>query len=102
MKIYTSLYPPPHVPTNLSLSQFLTIYNPDSVSGDKIILKDDWTGKSVSYKGLRDRAAEHAWVLRERFGMREGDVVAISGVNSVSLFTHVFIGRGISEEFGAD
>jgi hypothetical protein len=59
-------------------------------------------GNGLRDKGLRDRAAEHAWVLRERFGMREGDVVAISGVNSVSLFTHVFIGRGISEEFGAD
>jgi acyl-coenzyme A synthetase/AMP-(fatty) acid ligase len=86
MKIYTSLYPPPHVPINLSLSQFLTIYNPDSVSSDKIILEDDWTGKSVNYRGLRDRAAEHAWILRERFGVREGDVVAISGVNSVSIY----------------
>jgi 4-coumarate--CoA ligase len=89
MMIYTSIYPPPHVPTDLSLSQFLTIYNPDSVSGDKIILEDDWTGKSVTYRGLRDRAAEHASVLRERFGVREGDVVAISGVNSVS-YIHIY------------
>jgi acyl-coenzyme A synthetase/AMP-(fatty) acid ligase len=91
MKIYTPIYPPPHVSTNLSLPQFLNIYNPDAVSGEKIILEDDWTGKSVSYRGLRDTGAEHAWVLREKFGVGEGDVVAISGLNSVGLRTFIRI-----------
>ncbi|KAH6673101.1 acyl-CoA synthetases/AMP-acid ligases II [Halenospora varia] len=85
MKIYKSHYPPPHVPTDLSLSQFLTIYNPDSVLPDKIILEDDWSGKSLTYGGLRENAARFARGLREKFGERvgKGGVVGICGGNGV-------------------
>lgn len=83
--IYRSTYPPPYCPTNISLSQFLMNYNPDSVPIEKVILEDDWTGKSLTYRRLREAAAEHAWTLREKYGLNAGDVVAVSGANSVSL-----------------
>jgi len=84
-KIYRSIYLPPDIPTNLSLSQYLDIYNPDAVCDDKIILEDDWTGKSLTYRGIRDRAAEHAHALRSKLGLKEGDVVAICATNSVCV-----------------
>ena len=86
-KIYRSTYPPSDCPTNISLSQFLTIYNPDAVSPDKVILEDDWTGRSLTYSELRENSAKHAWSLRHMYGIEIGDVVAISGLNSVSCAT---------------
>jgi acyl-coenzyme A synthetase/AMP-(fatty) acid ligase len=86
MKIYQSIYPPPQLPTNLSLSQFVCKYNPDAVAGERVILEDDWTGKSVTYQGLRDKAAEHAWSLRAKYRLRQDDVIAISGPNSVRVY----------------
>ena len=83
MKIYKSFYPPPHVPVNLSLSQFHSFYNPDAVLGEKIILEDDWMRKTLTYRGLREKAAEHAWSLRNQLGLKPDEVVAISGPNSV-------------------
>jgi 4-coumarate--CoA ligase len=83
MKLYTSIYPPPHVPTDISVSQFLNIYNPDGVSNEKVILEDDWTGNKVTYGGLREDAARHAHGLQERYSLGAGHVVGICGVNSV-------------------
>jgi acyl-coenzyme A synthetase/AMP-(fatty) acid ligase len=83
MKLYTSIYPPPHVPTDVSLSQFLNNYNPDAVSNEKVVLEDDWTGKRVTYGGLREDAARHAHGLREKYGLGAGHVVGICGTNSV-------------------
>jgi len=82
-RIYRSTYPAPHCATNLSLPQFLTLYNPDAVSRDKIILEDDWTGEVLTYASLREKAAHHAWTLRERYALGVGDAVAISAPNSV-------------------
>ena len=83
MKIYRSKYPCPHVPTNVSLSQFLNLYNPDDVSGDKILYEDDWSAKKVSYDDLRRNAARCAWALRHSLNVQEGDVVGICALNSV-------------------
>jgi hypothetical protein len=88
--IYRSTYPPPHCPTNLSLSQYLSQYNPDAVPKDKIILEDDWTGQALTYAGLRKEAARHAWSLREKYNLKAGDVVAVSAPNSVGLPSSYF------------
>ena len=47
-----------------------------------MILEDDWTGKSVTYQVLRDKAVEHSWSLRAKYGF---DVIAISGPSSVRV-----------------
>lgn len=82
-RIYRSPYKAPLCPTNISISQYLNLHNPDVVSEGKVILEDDWTGKSLTYGSLRRKASHHAWSLKERFGLGVGDVVAISGPNSV-------------------
>lgn len=87
MKIYKSTYLAPYCPTNLSIPQFLTQYNPDAVSSDKIILEDDWTGCKATYAGFRDTASRHAFRLREEFGLGVEDVIAISAPNSVCILT---------------
>lgn len=84
-RIHRSSYPPPYIPTNLSVSQFLARYNPDAVPQDKIILEDDWTAREITYSCLRKEAARQAWALQQSFGLRPGDVVAISAPNSVCL-----------------
>ena len=82
-RIYTSSYPPPQVPTNLSVSQLLQLYNPDDVEGDKVICEDDWTGKKITYAGIRAESAKGAYGLREMMGLSERDVVCICAPNSV-------------------
>jgi 4-coumarate--CoA ligase len=95
MHIYKSIYPPPHLRTDISISQFFSLYNPDAVLGDKVILEDDWTGMCVTYRGLREGAARHAWVLRDRWSVGVGDVVVVCGENSVS-FPVLLVFRGLS------
>ena len=83
MTIYRSKYQRPHIPTDVSLSQFLNLYNPDDVAGDKVILEDDHTTKKLSYDELRRNASRGAWALRTSLGVKEGDVVGICALNSV-------------------
>jgi 4-coumarate--CoA ligase len=83
MSIHRAVYLPPHIPTNVSLSQFLNTYNPDLVLGEKVILEDDWTGKTVTYCGIRESAARLALGLKLKLGLAVGDAVAICGPNSV-------------------
>ncbi|KAF9735111.1 phenylacetyl- ligase [Paraphaeosphaeria minitans] len=82
-KIYTSPYPPPQVPSNFSVSQLLQLYNPDDVEGNKVICEDDWTGKKITYAGIRVESARGAYSLRHYVGVNEGDVVCICAPNSV-------------------
>ncbi|OAG10739.1 amp dependent CoA ligase [Paraphaeosphaeria sporulosa] len=84
-KIYTSPYPAPVVPPNLSVSQLLQLYNPDDVEGDKVICEDDWTGKRITYAGIRVDSARGAYALRNYVGVNEGDVVCICAPNSVDV-----------------
>lgn len=83
-RIYRSSYPPPHIPTNISVSQLLQLYNPDDAEEGKIICEDDWTGKKLTYSGIRDESAKGAFGLRHDLGLGEGDVVCICAPNSVS------------------
>ncbi|KAI0138497.1 acyl-CoA synthetases/AMP-acid ligases II [Xylariaceae sp. FL1272] len=83
--IYQSPFPAFHVPTNLSISQFLLESNPDDVSHDRTIVYDfDRPSHGLSYGEARTRAAQAAASLRDKHGMMEGDVVAIFGQNSVN------------------
>lgn len=65
--------------------QLWTAYNPDDVSDDKIILADDWTGKTLTYGGARTSAARGAQGLQEVFNLGIGDVVAVCASNSVCV-----------------
>jgi 4-coumarate--CoA ligase len=51
----------------------------------KIILEDNWTGKFMTYGGLRTTAAQGAWGLRKNLRLRQGDVTAIICPNAVCL-----------------
>ncbi|KAL1611821.1 hypothetical protein SLS60_000041 [Paraconiothyrium brasiliense] len=82
-KIYISPYPPPQVPTDVSVSQLLQLYNPDDVEGEKVICEDDWTGRKITYAGIREDGARGAYGLRIVAGVEEGDVVCISSMLSV-------------------
>lgn len=82
-RIYRSDYPPSRVPTNVSISQLLQLYNPDDVEGSKVFCEDDWTGKKLTYSGIRDYSAKGAFGLRNALGLGEGDVVCICAPNAV-------------------
>lgn len=96
-KIYTSIFPPPTTPRNLSVSQFLARYNPDDVPASKTIVCDfDNPQHSLTYGELRTRAAQGAASLRSLAGMQEGDVVCLFGQNSVNwmLLCHSILWGG--------
>jgi 4-coumarate--CoA ligase len=82
-RVYTSPYPAPRVPTDLSVSQLLQLYNVDDVEGDKVIYEDDWTGRKITYAGIREESAKGAYGLRNLVGVNAGDVVCICAPNSV-------------------
>lgn len=81
--IYYSDYVAPAIPTNMSLFQFMQHYNPDNVPGDTLVLTDDWTDKQLTFQAVKTSAARGAQGLIEECGLKVGDVVAISGMNSV-------------------
>ncbi|KAF2713314.1 acyl-CoA synthetases/AMP-acid ligases II [Pleomassaria siparia CBS 279.74] len=95
-RIYRSTYPAPHIPTDISLSQFLSDYNPDAVASDKVILEDNWSDHSVTYGELRFRASQDAQGLRDFYNLNVGDVVAVSAPNSVDhvLLIHSVLWTG--------
>jgi hypothetical protein len=77
-------YGPLSVDESLSIPQFMTKYNPDNVSSEKVVHIDTITGKSLTYGGLRSEAAKCAWGLRHNLGLKEGDVLSLLCPNSVS------------------
>jgi len=82
---YHSIYPDIHVPTDLSLHQFLVAYNPDDVLPDNVILEDlDPNGSKMTYSGLRRDSAIGARALVNAFNLRAGDTVVIFAQNSVN------------------
>ncbi|ORY09232.1 acyl-CoA synthetases/AMP-acid ligases II [Clohesyomyces aquaticus] len=84
-RIFRSPYPEPQIPTNCSVSQLLELYNPDDAEPGKIICEDDWTGKSLTYSGIRSESAKGAYGLRHLIGLAEGDVVCVCAPNSVDV-----------------
>jgi long-subunit acyl-CoA synthetase (AMP-forming) len=83
--IYQSPFPPVEVPRDLSVSQFLLQCNPDDVRREKEVLVDfDLPSSVVTYGGLRAKAAQYAYALRNEVGLREGETVVIFAPNSVN------------------
>jgi acyl-coenzyme A synthetase/AMP-(fatty) acid ligase len=84
-RIYESTHPDIHVPTNLSVHQFLTRYNTEDTPRDKVILEDlESGGRTLTYGGLRDEAALGAGYLVGALGLLPKDTVAIYAPNSVN------------------
>jgi hypothetical protein len=85
VRVYKSPFAAPFIPTDVSISQFLNRHNPDDVPLDKPILSDfDTPGNSITFGGLREKAALCAAGLRSVLALSEGDVVSIFGQNSVN------------------
>jgi acyl-coenzyme A synthetase/AMP-(fatty) acid ligase len=68
---------------NLSISQFMTRYNPDEVAASKVVHADTLSSESITYGSLRDDAGRGAWGLREKLGLKPGDVLLALVKNSV-------------------
>ncbi len=94
LKPYTSSFAPIIVDDSLSISQFMTKYNLDSVKLDKVVHADTITGKTITYSGLREEATKCAWGSKQKLGLKEGDTVLAMVPNSVIIleipsFTYV-------------
>jgi 4-coumarate--CoA ligase len=84
-RTYSSPYPAPHIPTHVSVSQFLLQCNPDDVENDRVVLCDfDNPSRSVTYGGIRKNAGRDAAAFKKVLGLKEGDTVCIYAENSVS------------------
>lgn len=81
--VLVAKYGPLSVEDHLSIPQFMTKYNPDNISADKLVHVDTIAGKSLTYGGLRTEAAAGAWGLRHQLGLKEGDVLSLLCPNSV-------------------
>ncbi|KAG9605991.1 acyl-CoA synthetases/AMP-acid ligases II, partial [Aureobasidium melanogenum] len=83
--MHTSLLPPLHIPTDVSLGQFLLKHNPDHVPANKVVLEDmAEPNDKLTFGGIRHETALYAGALRQAYGIRAGDAVVIYGVNSVA------------------
>ncbi|KAL2856841.1 amp dependent CoA ligase [Aspergillus pseudodeflectus] len=67
---------------NLSVSQFMTRYNPDEVSASKVVHVDTLSSEEITYGSLREDAGRGAWGLREKLGLKPGDVLLALVKNS--------------------
>jgi 4-coumarate--CoA ligase len=71
-RVFVGRYAPfAPIQENLSLPQFMTKYNPDNVSQNKVVHTDTICNKEITYGGLRNEAARCAWGLRAA-GLAEG------------------------------
>jgi len=96
-RIYESCYGPLNVPTDISVAQFLTKYNPDEVPAEKILMSDfDFPNRTLTHAGLREQAARCATGLFNVMNAKEGDVICIWGFNSVNwaLLAHSIMWTG--------
>ena len=83
--IYRSRAPPPVLPTNISISEFLLTYNPDDIPDDKVVLCEfDDPSRSLTYASVRQLAAQAAAGLIATLSMKKGDTICILGENSVN------------------
>jgi acyl-coenzyme A synthetase/AMP-(fatty) acid ligase len=87
MTIYTSTLAPFSDITNLSIPRFMTRYNPDGVSADKVVHMDTFSNEHLTYGSLREKASRAAWGLKNQLGVRPGDAVLAIVTNSVRLAT---------------
>lgn len=73
---------PSGVPKDITLSQFMTQYNPDGVPSSKVIHTDTIASKSITYGSVRSLAAQYAYSLRNQYSVKLGDVVLCLAPNS--------------------
>lgn len=88
MAFYKSPVIPIHDATDLSISQFMTCYNPDEISASKVVHTDTFSGDAITYGSLRDEAGRAAWGLQNRLGLRPGDTLLALVNNSVRESLH--------------
>ncbi|KAJ0422748.1 hypothetical protein BJY00DRAFT_322321 [Aspergillus carlsbadensis] len=90
MTIYTSSLAPFSDITNLSIPQLMARYNPDGVPADKVVHMDTFSNEHLTYGSLREKASRAAWGLKDRLGVRPGDVVlaVVTNSNDFVLLAH--------------
>ncbi|PKS05094.1 hypothetical protein jhhlp_008461 [Lomentospora prolificans] len=76
---------------SLSIPQWITQYNPDLVLADKVVHSDDFSNDVITYGSLRHDASRLAWGLRNKLGVKEGDIVLalVPNSNDFVLLAHV-------------
>lgn len=74
---------PIHDATDLSISQFMTRYNPDEVHASKVVHTDTFSEDTVTYGSLREQAGHAAWGLQRKLGLQPGNTLLALVNNSV-------------------
>lgn len=84
---------PIHDPTDLSISQFMTRYNPDDVPDSKVVHVETFSDEAITYGSLRDQAGRAAWGLQTNLGLQPGNTLLALVNNSVreSFNTLIFL-----------
>lgn len=83
MALYRSPVIPIHDATDLSISQFMTQYNPDDVSASKVVHVETFSDDTITYGSLREQAGRAAWGLQTKSGLQPGDTLLALVNNSV-------------------
>lgn len=65
-----------------SVTQMM-LENTCNADPNKVISEDTLTGKTATYRSLREDAFKAAWSLRHRFRLQTGDTVTIIGRSCV-------------------
>lgn len=90
MALYSSPVIPIHDATDLSISQFMTRYNPDEVPASKVVHTDTFSDETITYGSLREQAGHAAWGLQKRLGLQPGDTLLALVNNSVRASSEHF------------
>ncbi|KAJ5726785.1 AMP dependent CoA ligase [Penicillium malachiteum] len=90
MALYKSPVIPIHDATDLSISQFMTQYNPDDVDASKVVHTDTFSDEAITYGSLRRDAGRAAWGLQTKLGLKEGDTLLalVNNSNAFVLLAH--------------
>lgn len=83
MVVYSSPVIPIHDATDLSISQFITQYNPDDVQASKVVHTDTFSEDAITYGSLREQAGQAAWGLQSKLGLQPGNTLLALVNNSV-------------------
>lgn len=85
MSVYSSPVIPMHDATDLSISQFMTQYNPDDVPPSKIVHTDTCSTDPITYGSLREQSGQAAWGLQRKLAFQPGNTLLALVNNSVRL-----------------
>ncbi|KOS41521.1 hypothetical protein ACN38_g7633 [Penicillium nordicum] len=68
----------------------MTQYNPDEVSGSKIVHVETFSKEAITYGSLRDQAGRAAWGLQTKLGLQPGDTLLalVNNSNAFVLLAH--------------